>query len=305
VRRRVDPGTLLLLTPLIWGLTFPATKLAVARMPVWSFMAWSRGLGLLAVLAMLPFLRRSSVGPSHRLVGALGPAVVLGTLMFVGYLLQTEGQARTTATNTGFITGLYVVFAPLLAAVLFRQTIPRPAWLGLVVSVAGLVLLSVTSLDSFRIHSGDLLVFAGALVWAGHIVAVGRLSPRYPAWTLSVGQLAVATVLHAVLALAGPGLRPAAALASNVWPLLILTGVLGSGVAFTIQVVAQRTIGATRAVILLAGESLVAAAAAAVWLGERLSPHQWLGAALVLGAMAYSELSARRPERLRLDPAVP
>ena len=117
--------------------------------------------------------------------------------------------------------------------------------------------------------------------------------------------MAVATVLHTLVALAGPGLRPSVAMSSRVWPLLILTGVLGSGLAFTIQLLAQRTVTATRAVVLLAGESLVAAAAAAVWLGERLSPHQWVGAALVLGAMAYSELAARRPERLRFDPAVP
>ena len=89
------------------------------------------------------------------------------------------------------------------------------------------------------------------------------------------------------------------------WPLLILTGVIGSGVAFTIQIMAQQTVTPGRAVVLLAGETLFAAFFAAIWLGERLSLHQWMGAALVLAAMAFSELSARRPGEALVDPAVP
>jgi drug/metabolite transporter (DMT)-like permease len=304
VRRRLDPGTLLLVTPLIWGLTFPATKLALGHLPVSTFTAWSRGLGLLAIVALLPLLRRTSPA-SDPAIRAVGPSLVLGGLMFVGYLLQTEGQARTTATNTGFIAGLYVVFAPILAALLLRHAVAKRAWLGLAMSVIGLALLSVTSIHSLRLHAGDLLVLAGSVVWAGHIVAVGHFSPRHPPWALAVGQMAVAAALHTAVALSGPGLRPAVAASRAVWPLLVLTGALGSGVGFTIQVLAQRTVTPTRAVVLLAGESLVSAAAAAVWIGERLSAHQWLGAALVVGAMVYSELVARRPAALGLDPAVP
>lgn len=305
MRRRLDPGFLLLLTPFLWGLTFPATKLALGHLPVPSLMAWSRGLGLLTIIALLPLLRRSDPGPGPAppLRTVLPPGLILGGLMFVGYLLQTEGQARTTATNAGFITGLYVVFAPILAALVFGQRIPRAIWSAVSISLAGLTLLSITHLDDIQLHRGDLLVLAGAIGWAGHIVAVGRYAPRHPAWMLSGVQMGVAAGLHAALALLGPGLRPAAAV--EVWSLLILTGVAGSGVAFTIQVVAQRTVTPTRAVVLLAGESLVAAAAAAVWLGDRLSAHQWLGAAMVLAAMVYSELAARRPVAERLDPAVP
>jgi drug/metabolite transporter (DMT)-like permease len=225
--------------------------------------------------------------------------------MFISYLLQTEGQARTTATNAGFITGLYVVFAPLLAAGVFGMRVPRTSWVAVAGSLAGLTLLSVQDLAAIRLHPGDMLVLGGALGWAAHIVAVGRYSPRLPAWALSVAQMAVAATLHTALALALPGVRPTEAVQAGVWPLLVITGVLGSGVAFTIQVMAQRTVTAPRAVVVLAGESLVAASLAAVWIGERLVPHQWVGATLVLGAMAFSELAARRPAAIRLDPAVP
>jgi drug/metabolite transporter (DMT)-like permease len=303
VRRRVDPGLLLLLTPVLWGATFPATKIALRTLPVPAFMAWSRALGFVAILALVPVLRRGVPDPSRQLRHALGPAVILGSLMFVGYLLQTEGQARTTATNAGFITGLYVVFAPILAAALFRDRVTPAILLAVLLSVAGLTLLSVRNLGEVQVHVGDLLVLAGALGWAGHITAVGYFSPRHPTWSLALGQMGVAAALH--LSLSAPtGLRVDDALSASVWPLLILTGVLGSGVAFTIQILGQRTITAARAVVLLAGESLFSAAFSAVWIGERLAAHQWLGAGLVLSAMAYSELSGRRSEP-RVDPAAP
>jgi drug/metabolite transporter (DMT)-like permease len=264
-------------------------------------MAWSRGLGFLTVLALVPLLRRMS-GERRAFRQIVVPGLILGALMFVGYFLQTEGQARTTATNAGFITGLYVVFAPILASALFGLRVPKAAWIAVAISAIGLGLLSIHDLGQIQVHAGDLLVLAGAVAWAGHITAVGHFSPRYPAWMLSLGQLGVAATLHLVAATA-TGLRPQTAVSGKVWPLLILTGVLGSGVAFTIQLLGQRTVTAARAVVLLAGESLFSAAFAAVWLGERLSVHQWGGAVLVLAAMAYSELAARKAAATLLEPA--
>jgi drug/metabolite transporter (DMT)-like permease len=304
VRRRIDAGTLLLLTPLLWGATFPATKIALRRLPVPPFMAWSRVLGFLAVLAMLPLLRRAGSGHGRRLREVLLPGLILGALMFVGYVLQTEGQARTTATNTGFITGLYVVFAPILAALFLRHRVPGAVWVAVLISLAGLSLLSIRDLGEVRLHAGDLLVLAGAVAWAGHITAVGEISPRFPAWMLSLAQMGAASIFHIALAAAtGIHLREASSI--DVWPLLVFNGVLGSGVGFTIQVLAQQTVTPGRAVVLLAGEALFAAFFAALWIGERLAAHQWIGALFVLAAMAYSELSARRPKEALVDPAIP
>jgi drug/metabolite transporter (DMT)-like permease len=295
---------LLLLTPLLWGATFPATKIAIRTLPVPAFMAWSRTLGLLAIVALLPVLRRAAPGGRSSLRAAAAPGLVLGVLMFVGYVLQTEGQARTTATNAGFITGLYVVVAPILGAAMFREQVTRAIWIAIVLSVGGLTLLSVRGLGELRLHAGDLLVLAGAVGWAGHITAVGYFSPRFPTWMLAIGQMGVAAALHLGLA-SWTGLHVTEAASASIWPLLVLTGVLGSGVAFTIQILGQRTISAGRAVVLLAGEALVSAAFAAVWIDERLAVHQWFGAGLVLAAMAYSELVARRPDAPRVDAAVP
>ena len=302
MRRRIDPGLVLIPTPILWGATFPAAKLALDHMPPFAFMAWTRGLGALAVVALIPLLRRSESSPPRRLRAVVGPGLLLGGFIFVAYVLQTEGLNRTTATNAGFITGLYVVFTPILAALVFRQRVPRAAWLAVFGSAIGMALLSIHDLDRIRLHVGDLLVLAGAAAWAGHVVGVGHFSPKFPSWMLSLSQM-TATALLQLAAVVDVGLRPHAALRGDVWPLLILTGVFGSGIAYTLQIMGQQGVTATRAVVLLAGEALFAAFFSAIWIGERLSIHQWVGAILVLGAMAYSELSARLPAASRLEPA--
>jgi len=128
------------------------------------------------------------------------------------------------------------------------------------------------------------------------------LSTRFAPWTLSLAQMGSTAVFQVVASL-GVGLRLESAVSLDVWPLLVLTGILGSGVAFTIQIVGQRDLTPARAVVLLAGEALFSALFAAIWLGERLAFHQWFGAIVVLAAMGYSELSARRSPAEMIEPA--
>ena len=289
---------LLFLTPFLWGATFPAAKLGIESVGIFPFMAWTRLVGFLTILVAIPLIARGAMTTTS-LRRATAPGLLLGALIFVAYILQTEGLARTTATNAGFITGLYVVFTPILALGLFGQPTGRAAWIAVAASVLGLALLSVPSLDELEIRRGDLLVLASAVAWAGQVVALGRFAARHPSSVLSLAQMGTAVALH-LLTTAWTGLRPAAA--AEAWHLLLITGVFGSGLAYTLQVIAQREVSATRAVVILAGESVAAAAFSAVWLGERLAIHQWMGAAIVLGAMVLSELGARRAAALRLEP---
>ena len=261
-------------------------------------MAWTRVIGFLTILAAIPLVARRDLRWTE-LRKVLAPGLLLGAFIFVAYILQTEGLARTTATNAGFITGLYVVFVPIFGLALFRQPAGRVVWVAVALSVLGLALLSVPALDRLQPRFGDLLVLGSAVAWAAHVVAVGRLAGRHPSSLLSLAQMGAAGLLHTFLAFGTTGLRPGAA--ADVWHLLIVTGVLGSGLAYTLQVLAQRQMTAARAVVILAGESVASAAFSAVWLGERLLFHQWTGALIVLVAMALSELSARRAARF--DPA--
>jgi drug/metabolite transporter (DMT)-like permease len=287
----------------LWGATFPAAKLGIERIGVYPFMAWTRLIGFVTILVALPLIaRREDLRGSMRRV--LLPGLLLGTFIFVAYILQTEGLLRTTSTNAGFITGLYVVFVPILGLALFRQRVGPGIWVAVGLSVIGLVLLSVPALDDLRLRFGDLLVLFSAIAWAAHVVALGRFVGRHPSATLSLSQMGWAALLHIVATLViGAGLRGEEA-AGEAWLLLIVTGVLGSGVAYTLQVIAQSEMSPSRAVVILAGESVAAAAFSAVWLGERLQAHQWLGATLVLLAMVVSEMRARRAD-LRAEAATP
>ncbi len=299
-RRRFDMGVILLLTPILWGATFPAAKVGLEAIGVFPFMFWTRFLGFLTILAVIPLIARAQL-TRRAIRRVVGPGLLLGSLIFVAYVLQTEGLARTTATNAGFITGLYVVFTPILGLLLFHRRVAGAAWVAALVSVLGMALLSVPALDDLRPRFGDLLVLASAVVWAGHVIGVGYFADRHPPVLLSLAQMGATAALHLV---ALPLTEARAPDTGEVWLMLVITGILGSGVAYTLQVVAQRTITATRAVVILAGESVAAAAISFVWLGERLVLHQWIGGLLVLGAMAISELSARRRD-LELEVAEP
>ena len=295
VRDRPAPtraaGLLLLLTPVIWGATFPAAKVALRDVSPWTFVAWSRGLGLLAIVVVLTIWRPPRVAWTRGLVPA---GALLGSLMTAGYLLQTVGINHTSSTNAAFITVLYVVLAPAGAALIGRHSPDRVDVACLALALVGLGLLSIRG-GSLR--AGDLLVLAGAAAFAGHIVAVDVLVDRYAAAPLALAQMAASAVLTAAIAVpAGPQAGEVASL----WWIFILTGVLGSGIAFSVQVMAQQWMSPVRASILLASEALVAALVAAIWLDERLSARAWLGAAVVLAAIAISELHPRRM-RTRLE----
>lgn len=277
-------GLLLLLTPVIWGATFPAAKVALRHVTPWTFVAWSRGLGLLAIAVVLLVRRPPRAAWTPGLVPA---GALLGGLMTAGYVLQTVGINHTTATNAGFITVLYVVLAPAGAALIGRHAPDRVDVLCLTVALAGLALLSLRG-GGFR--AGDLVVLASAAAFAAHIVAVDVLVDRYPAAPLALAQMAASAAITAAIALpAGPQAGGVASL----WWIFVLTGVLGSGIAFSVQVMAQQSLSPVRASILLGAEALVAALVAAIWLGERLSARQWIGAAAVLAAIALSELYPR------------
>jgi drug/metabolite transporter (DMT)-like permease len=282
-------GLLLLLTPVIWGATFPAAKVALRHVSPWTFVAWSRVLGLVAIAAVLLIWRPPREAWTRGLVPA---GALLGALMTAGYVLQTIGINHTTATNAGFITVLYVVLAPAGAALIGRHTPDRIDVLCLALALGGLALLSIRG-GSLR--AGDLIVLASAAAFACHIVAVDVLVDRFPAGPLALAQMAASAILTAAIAV--PAGTQAGEVAS-IWWIFVLTGVLGSGIAFSVQVMAQVSLSPVRASILLGSEALVAALVSALWLDERLSARAWAGALAVLAAIAISELHPRRKDVL-------
>ena len=248
-------------------MTFVAVKDALDAIPPLSFVGWRFLIGAVVLLA-LSF-------PKGRPVWRDG--AIAGGILFIGYAAQTVGLEQTTATNSGLITGLYVVFTPLLAAAFARLRPAASTVFGASLSVLGLGMLTIS--DTFTLSTGDLWTLACAVAFALHIVALARMAPRHDVIAFTAVQLLVTAVAALVLSAVfeGAGWPP-----RSVWLTLALTALVVTCGAFLVQVWAQTIIGPSRTAIVLALEPLFAVATAAVILGERLTARGWAGAIFMM-----------------------
>jgi len=277
----------------VWGWTFVVVQDAISVYGVMPFLA---ARFLLAACALVPFtLRRIT---RRTLVAGAGVGLVLA----MGYLFQTLGLLYTTPTNSGLITGMFVVFAPLSDRLLFGVRIPRPVLVAVVLSFAGMVLLAGGNPDG--VNFGDLLT----LICAAALGLQIALLSRYAAGHDSLGFASVETSVMALLfaavwILSGDVSFPP----RSVWMALIVTGLLASAAAFWAQTFVQQRLPAARAAVILTMEP-VFAALFGYWLaGDRLDAVQIAGAVLILSALFVGEMlpffSRRRTKKgLPSDP---
>ena len=287
---------LLLLTSLIWGLNFVAQRSGMAVIGPFAFTAARFGLGAASLLPLLVLSRRrearregaASVPGQLARSGKVLWAGLTGTVLFIATNLQQVGMVSTTAGNAGFITCLYVVLVPLFGLVTGRAP-GRRIWAGALLAVAGLGVLTLRA--GLSMAPGDGLELVGALFWAGHILLISRLVFRMRALELAVGQFAVCSILSLAVALAREP-APFAGLVPAAFPILF-GGLLSIGVAYTLQIVAQKTAHPAHASIIMAMEGLFAGIGGVVLLGEPLTPRLVMGGALMLAGMVVSQLDPR------------
>jgi drug/metabolite transporter (DMT)-like permease len=288
---------LLLSAAAIWGFAFVAQRVGMRHVGPLTFNAVRFALGA-AVLLPWVLRSRAAVQTRERVALADGdparPSFPLGGLaagivLFGGATFQQWGVSLTTAGKAGFITGLYVVLTPLLGLVV-GQRARRASWLGAAIATVGLYLLSVTG--GWRIDPGDLLVLIGAFFWAAHLLVLGRLARHFDPLRIACIQFAVCSALS----FAGAALLEtwsSAALRAAAVPILY-TGLLSVGVAYTLQVVAQREAPPTHAAIILSLEAVFAALGGWLLLDEQLSLRALIGCTLMLAGMLSSQLGALR-----------
>ena len=272
----------------VWGLTFVMVQDAIELLPTMAFLGYRFAIATL--LVALVFRNR---------LRALSPrgwrdGLVMGALLTAGYILQTLGLEETTASNAGFITGLFVVLTPVLVALLLGDRVPRIAWIAAGVSAAGLYLLSGTGGDlNLR---GDGLVLLCAIAFAGHILATARGARDHDVGALLVVQLGLCALV--CLAIAAPLGDLEAPEGSTVWSALLVTAVVASALGFFVQTYAQRHAPAARTALILASEPAFAGLFGWLLADERLSALSLSGAALILGAIVAVEAVPRmRPRR--------
>ncbi|WP_207264051.1 DMT family transporter [Desulfovibrio sp. Huiquan2017] len=298
--RTLRADVLLFLTAAIWGLAFVAQRVGMEHVGPLTFNGIRFALGALALVPLTLVLekRRASglIGVDRRRTIVGGG--LLGLALFIGASLQQIGLAgpqlagfgleASTAGKAGFITGLYVVLVPLFGLFLAQ----RPGWgtwVGAALAVTGMYLLSVTS--GLAISFGDLLVFIGAFFWAGHVLLVGKLSPGLDAVD-AVKLSAIQFAVCAVLSLVGAAATEEATLAgiAGAGPAILYGGLMSVGVAYTLQIIAQRDAQPAHAAIILSLESVFAAIGGWLMLGEVLTARGLTGCALMLAGMLLSQL---------------
>jgi drug/metabolite transporter (DMT)-like permease len=293
VPRSRAPLLALVAVTAIWGYTFVPVQKAVAVYPLFAFLAVRFAI---STVTLAPF----AWGPL-RTLPRRGWAAGLGagTLLALAYGLQTAGLELTTVTSTGFITGLYVVFTPLLALVAFRTPVPAAVWVGVVFSLAGLVLLSGAPGGSWL---GNALVLGNAIAQSLQIVAMERYAPRYDPRALTILQMGVAFVGFTIVAVAAGQVE--APPDAETWYALVVTGVFAGALGYLVATWVQSRTTAARAALLFTLEAPFAALFGVLLLSERLGWAGWLGCAVMLTGIVLAEPAAASVLR-RLVPGRP
>lgn len=284
---------ILLLAAIIWGFAFVAQRIGMDYVGPFTYNGVRFALGTVILLPFL-FARASKKEPllkvSHPadrrkiLTGCL----MTGLLLFGGVALQQLGLQQTTAGKAGFITGLYVVFVPVVG-LLFGQRSHISMWAGAILSVAGLYLLSMTG--GFTIQHGDKLVLYCAVIFTFHVLFIAWLSPLMDSYLLAVIQFAICALLNLLVAYAAETIETATIM--QAWLPIAYGGILSVGVAYTLQVVAQQTAHPAAASIILSLEAVFAVIGGWLILHEHFTQRMLLGCLLMLGGMMVVQIKGR------------
>jgi drug/metabolite transporter (DMT)-like permease len=294
--RTLKSDILLLLTSIIWGFAFVAQRVGMDYVGPFLFNGIRFALGSLSLLPLVYVnQKRGTFVNDPPLKAVIFGGLLAGVALFLGASLQQIGIIYTTAGKAGFITGLYVVLVPILG-IFLRQPTQLGTWLGAVIAVIGLYLLSVT--EQFTIAFGDLLVLIGAFFWAGHVHIISKFSRKITPIKLALIQFITCSLLSLCTALAfehntlqgiwGAGLA------------ILYGGVCSVGIAYTLQVVAQRQAHPAHAAIILSLESVFAVVGGWLLLHEHLMPRGLIGCALMLTGMLLSQfhITGEQPRKL-------
>jgi drug/metabolite transporter (DMT)-like permease len=286
VKRLVEVG--LVGIAAVWGLTFVMVQDAIEEIEPMAFLAYRflpAGL-LVGAVFWRPLRNLPAAGWRSGLV--------MGAFLTAGYVSQTFGLEHTTASNAGFITGLFVVLTPLIGSLAFGLRIGHAAWGAALLSAVGLLLLSGAGGDLNL--SGDGVVFICACSFAFHILVTGRAVPRFDVGALVAVQLSACGLFCLVYAtLAGQLETPRGA---TVWSALVVTALVASALGFLVQSYAQRHASPARTALILAAEPAFAGLFGYLLQDERLSAVAWTGAALIMLAILLVDVVPRlRPPR--------
>ena len=282
------------LAALIWGTSFVAQSVGAGYVEAFTFNAARSAVATVFLLVLCSILRRgrvkagkpAAVGTRRDLM--LG-GLCCGTALAVSATLQQKGLESTSSGKAGFITALYIVLVP-IAGLLLKKRPPKAIWLSVALAVAGLYCLCIT--EEFSITQGDFYVMLCAFGFAIHILVIDNFTQKVDGVELSCAQFFVVTVISSVGMLLTETPTLAGILGSLI-PILYV-GIFSSGVAFTLQILAQKDSDPTVISVLLSLESVFAVIAGAIILGDRMSGREYFGCVLVMIAVILAQLPDKK-----------
>ncbi len=301
----IQSSLMLVLTALIWGLSFVAQSVGMGYVGPFTFNCVRNIIGGLVLIPSIFLLDRLSRQPAAvkrfsiirgtpaekrtLLLGGLSCGVALA----VASSLQQFGIMYTTVGKAGFITALYIIIVPILG-LFFKKRVSAAVWISVAIAVAGMYLLCIN--DDFSIGKGDVLVILCAFVFSVHILLIDHFSPHVDGVRMSCIQFLTSGVLCGIcmFLFENPTFRSILA----AWLPILYAGVLSCGVAYTLQVVAQKHVEPTVASLILSLESVFAALFGWLILGQTLSMKELFGCLLVFCAIILAQLPQRRRGRL-------
>lgn len=290
--KRLSANMLLLLTAAIWGFAFVAQRIGSQYVGAFTFNGIRFALGSISLIPLIIYFNRrnKSKGSSNNNVYVNSKRTILygalvGIALYAGSTLQQVGIIYTTAGKASFITGLYIVLVP-IAGIFLKHKTGRNAWLGVLFAIVGLYLLSVN--DNFSIGYGDLLEVIGAVFWTMHILIIDYFSNKMDALILSCIQFATCSILSLVTALIFEKITIISI--SNALVPILYGGLLSVGVAYTLQVVAQKNAKPSHVALILSMESVFGAVGGAVFLGETMSSRGYMGCILIFTGILVSQI---------------
>ncbi len=269
---RLAPWALLSVSA-AWGMAFVVMKDAIERQSVNNFLFTRFSLAVIVMVALKPQVLMKL---DRDLIIRAGSA---GVFLGLGYIFQTLGLARTGAAITGFVTGLYVVFTPLLAYFFLKERLTKLIWACVFIATIGLGLLSIRG---FSVGIGEMLVLASAFFFAAHIIALGKWSSGRDVYAMTIVQLAMCALLSGLASIPQGYSAPPD---YGVWAVVVFTAVICTAVAFVVQTWSQAHMTTTKVAVILTMEVVFAALFAIIFGGERLTLQATLGGLMVLTAM--------------------
>jgi drug/metabolite transporter (DMT)-like permease len=307
---RFRADLVLLSVALIWGSAFAVQRVAARYFDTYTFNALRF---LLGGFLLFPFSRLNPWNRVNRPISAKSLAandnqaildrkslffiLSAGTVLFAGSALQQAGLKYTTAGNAAFITTLYIVLVPIFLVAFLRQKIHWVAWLGAAIAISGSLLLSTGG--SLHLARGDDLELAASVMWALDVILVSRAVMHMDILTFSVGHYLVAGTLNLFISVWMPS--PLAGIAAGWWTIVYI-GVLSTAIGYTLQALGQKYAPPTDATILLGMESVFAALAGFIFLGERMSTLQLAGCAMIFLAVIITQVNAIKLRAIAIQP---